>query len=102
PLGPVQAIRTEALRSLKLVSRGPGVSAEILVKLAAQSFRFGEVKLPETSARRSVAEARDLFATLIRYAVFTNDADNAHEGYNTLERLEAAPHYNAWLGSKLR
>jgi SAM-dependent methyltransferase len=28
--------------------------------------------------------------------------DNEHEGYNTLERLESAPHYNAWLGAKLR
>src|SRR5262249_6484685 len=35
-------------------------------------------------------------------ALFANDGDNAHEGYNTLERLESAPHYNAWLGSKLR
>jgi len=102
PLGPVQAIRTDALKSLKLVSAGPGVSAEILVKLAAQSFRFGEVTLPEASPRRSFKEARDLLATLLRYAVFANDADNAHEGYNTLERLESAPHYNAWLGSKLR
>jgi len=102
PLGPVQAIRTDALRSLRLVSTGPGVSAEILVKLAAQSFRFGEVTLSATGAQRSLAEARDLLATLARYALFTNDADNAHEGYNTLERLESAPHYNAWLGSKLR
>jgi SAM-dependent methyltransferase len=102
PLGTVQAIRTGALKSLKLVSTGPGVSVEILVKLAAQSFRFGEVTLPEGSPRRSLGEARDLVATLVRYAVFANDADNAHEGYNTLERLESAPHYNAWLGSKLR
>jgi SAM-dependent methyltransferase len=102
PLGPVQAIRTEALKSLKLVSTGPGVSAEILVKLAAQSFRFDEVTLPEESPPRSFGEARDLLATLLRYAVVANDADNAHEGYNTLERLESAPHYNAWLGSKLR
>ena len=101
PLGPVQAIRTEALKSLKLVSRGPGVSAEILVKLAAQSFRFHEVTL-RSEAPRSLSEARELVATFLRYAVFANDADNAHEGYNTLERLESAPHYNAWLGSKLR
>src|SRR5262249_37192967 len=47
-------------------------------------------------------EARDLLATLLRYAIFANDGDNAHEGYNTLERLESAPHYNAWLGAKLR
>jgi SAM-dependent methyltransferase len=102
PLGPVQAIRTDALRSLKLVSKGPGVSAEILVKLAAQSFRFHEVTLSDASGRRSMSEARDLVATFLRYAFFTNDVDGAHEGYNTLERLEAAPHYNAWLGSKLR
>jgi SAM-dependent methyltransferase len=102
PLGPVQAIRTNALRSLKLVSRGPGVSAEILVKLAAQSFRFQEVTLPEASGRRSMSEAQDLVATFLRYALFTNEVDGAHEGYNTLERLESAPHYNAWLGSKLR
>ena len=102
PLGPVQAIRTEALRSLKLVSKGPGVSAEILVKLAAQSFRFHEITLSARSGRRSLAQARDLVATFLRYALLTNDADNAHEGYNTLERLESAPHYNAWLGSKLR
>jgi SAM-dependent methyltransferase len=102
PLGPVQAIRTDALKSLKLVSKGAGVSAEILVKLAAQSFRFQEVSVPEANGQRTVAEARDLVATFLRYAVFTNDADNAHEGYNTLERLESAPHYNAWLGSKLR
>jgi SAM-dependent methyltransferase len=102
PLGPVQAIRTEALKSLKLVSTGPGVIAEILVKLAAQSFRFREVTLSDGSTRRSLAESRDLLATLVRYAIFANDADNAHEGYNTLERLESAPHYNSWLGSKLR
>jgi SAM-dependent methyltransferase len=102
PLGPVQAIRTDALKSLKLVSRGAGVSAEILVKLAAQSFRFQEVTLPEAAGRRSISEAKDLVATFVRYALFANDADNEHEGYNTLERLESAPHYNAWLGSKLR
>jgi len=102
PLGLVHAIRTEALKSLKLVSRGPGVSAEILVKLAAQSFRFHEVRLTNRSGRRSISEAKDLIATFLRYALLTNDADNAHEGYNTLERLESAPHYNAWLGSKLR
>ena len=39
---------------------------------------------------------------LLRYATTHNDADNAHEGYTTLSRMEAgAPHYNAWLGSKL-
>jgi SAM-dependent methyltransferase len=102
PLGPVQAIRTEALRSLRFVSTGPGVSAEILVKLAAQSFRFHEVTLPEATSQRSISEALDLVATFLRYALLTNDIDNAHDGYNTLERLESAPHYNAWLGSKLR
>jgi SAM-dependent methyltransferase len=102
PLSPVQAIRTEALRSLNLVSAGPGVSAEILVKMAAQSFRFDEVAIDGDSATRPRANAMDLVATFFRYAFLTNDADNSHDGYNTLERLESAPHYNAWLGAKLR
>ncbi len=49
-----------------------------------------------------MGDASDVVATFFRYAFLANDADNEHEGYNTLERLESAPHYNAWLGAKLR
>jgi SAM-dependent methyltransferase len=105
PLAPVRAVRTSALQSLRLVSDGPGIAAEILVKLAAQSFRFSEVEIERQDVRStpaSLAEVGAFLGTLFRYAFLTNEADNMHEGYNTLERLEAAPHYNAWLGSKLR
>src|SRR5207342_717968 len=36
------------------------------------------------------------------YATVHNDADNQHEVYNNLLRMERAPHYNAWLGRKIR
>ena len=49
------------------------------------------------SLGRLLAEAR----TLLRYAA-VNDADNLHEGYNTLLRMDGAPNYNKWLGQKLR
>jgi SAM-dependent methyltransferase len=90
---------------VRLVSNGAGIAAEILVKLAAQSFRFIEVELERSGVNggpTSLGDAGAFLATLFRYAFLTNDTDNLHEGYNTLERLEAAPHYNAWLGSKLR
>jgi SAM-dependent methyltransferase len=103
PLAPMRALRTTALNSVKLVSDGAGIGAEILMKLAAQSFRFTEVPVdPPLRGRPPLADLRDLLATFFRYAFLTNDADNAHEGYNTLERLEGAPHYNAWLGAKVR
>jgi phospholipid N-methyltransferase len=103
PLAPVRAMRTSALRSLKLISEGVGIGAEILVKLAAQSFRFSEVLAdPPLVGVPPLAEVRELLTTFFRYAFLTNDSDNAHEGYNTLERLEGAPRYNAWLGSKVR
>jgi SAM-dependent methyltransferase len=101
----MRAFRTSALQTLRLVSGGPGIAAEMLVKLAAQSFRFSEVELAQhnpVATSSSFADVGAFLTTLLRYAFLTNDADNQHEGYNTLERLEAAPHYNSWLGSKLR
>jgi SAM-dependent methyltransferase len=103
PLAPVRALRTSALKGLHLISEGAGIGAEILVKLAAQSFRFSEVPVdPPLRGTPPLADVRELLATFFRYAFLTNDSDNSHEGYNTLERLEGAPHYNAWLGSKVR
>ncbi len=103
PLAPVRALRTSALRSLKLVSEGAGIGAEILMKLAAQSFRFSEVPVERPlEGALPLADVREWLATFFRYAFLRNDTDDAHEGYNTLERLEGAPHYNGWLGSKVR
>jgi SAM-dependent methyltransferase len=102
PLSPVRAIRTDALRSLNLVAQGTAVTAELLVKLAAQRFRFAEIELDGKFPRRSVAVRIALISTLLRYGLLQNDTDNAHEGYNTLLQLDQAPRYNRWLGNKLR
>ena len=49
----MRAFRTSALQGLKLISDGPGIGAEILVKLAAQSFRFSEVSLDRADCCRA-------------------------------------------------
>jgi len=101
PLAPVRAVRTEAIRSLTL-SGGPGLAAELVIKLAAQAFRFGEVVVGSLRSQRQPADWVVLARTLLRYALFHNDTDNTHEGYNTLIQIDQAPRYNAWLGRKLR
>lgn len=105
PLSTVRAFRSDVLRKISFgEGSSDGVDAEILVKLAAQRFRFAEVAIAvapttaPTRARETLAAAR----TLLRYAALTNDADNQHEGYNTLARMEEAPNYNAWIGRRLR
>lgn len=100
PLSSVRAFRTDVLRGVTLASTDDGVDAELLVKLAAQRFRFAEVELPlaPNVVRAPLASARTLF----RYAALQNDSDDLHEGYNTLARMEEAPHYNAWVGRKVR
>jgi len=76
--------------------------AELLVKLAAQGFRGAHV--PVRSARPPSEPGLFLrrARALVRYLGLQNDADNAHEGYNTLARMESASHYNAWLGAQFR
>ena len=101
PLAPIRAVRTEAIRSLNL-SSGPGLAAELVVKLAAQAFRFKEVPVTPTGERRRPGEWLALGRTLLSYALFLNDTDNSHPGYNTLAQMDQAPRYNAWLGRKLR
>lgn len=99
----VKAFSGRALRSLTLTSPDEGVDAELTFKIAAQFYRVFEVPLRysapprKDSLPRLLAEAR----TLLRYASM-NDADNLHEGYNTLLRMDGAPRYNQWLGRRLR
>jgi 2-polyprenyl-3-methyl-5-hydroxy-6-metoxy-1,4-benzoquinol methylase len=102
PLSPIRAVRTDALRPLHLVSQGTAVTAELVVKLAAQCFRFSEVVIRAEFPRRSLASLAAIASTLLRYGLFKNDTDNTHEGYNTLLQIDQAPRYNAWLGRKLR
>ncbi|MFN7133289.1 MAG: methyltransferase domain-containing protein [Myxococcales bacterium] len=100
----LKAFRTELLRGMPLSSMDAGIDAEIAVKLAAQLFRIHEVPITVAGVpeREAVTRRLQRAATLVKYATTLNDADNMHEGYNTLLRMEeGAPRYNAWLGRKL-
>jgi SAM-dependent methyltransferase len=103
PLSGQRAFRTEALKSITLTSDDDAVDAELVVKLAARLYRLMEVPLalhasPHTPLGASLSRLR----TLMRYATVHNDADNQHEGYTTLERMDGAHNYNAWLGRRFR
>ena len=101
----MRAFRADLLRALPLTDAGEGLDVELAVKLAAQLFRIYEVPISVEGAAAtapSLGEQAARAAALARYALFTNDADGQHEGYNTLLRMEeGAPRYNAWLGRKL-
>lgn len=97
-LSPARAFRVTALASEPVRADGDEAEAEALVKLAAQRYRVTEVQVAARPAR-ALKTLGVLARTFGRYATVQNDADNEHDGYNTLAHLEAgAPNYNAWLG----
>jgi SAM-dependent methyltransferase len=101
----LKAFSTDVLRRITLTADDSGIDAEIAVKVAAQAYRLHEVPVAMRSGplQTRLSERLSRAATLIKYAIVANDTDNAHEGYNTLLRMEdGAPHYNAWLAKKLR
>ncbi len=101
PLSGQRAFRTAVLRDVRLSSTGPEVDSELLVKLAAQLYRFTEVPVPGGSKAKDAPALLKHAKKLFGYATMQNDSDNAHEGYNTLARMESgAPNYNAWLGRR--
>jgi SAM-dependent methyltransferase len=103
PLSGQRAFRTEALKSVSLTSEDEAVDAEIVVKLAAQLFRLTEVPLElDAVPHQPLASRLTRLRTLMRYATVRDDADNQHEGYTTLERMDGATNYNAWLGQRFR
>ncbi|SEM59179.1 Glycosyl transferase family 2 [Stigmatella aurantiaca] len=103
PLTGARAFRTEALRSVTLTCDDDAVDAELVVKLAAQLYRLAEVPLPLTAVpTRPLASHLSQLRTLMRYATVRDDADNQHEGYTSLERMDGAHNYNAWLGKRFR
>jgi SAM-dependent methyltransferase len=105
PLTGLRAVRTEALKAVTLTSEDDAVDAELVVKLAAQLYRLKEVPLPapvQAVPRRPLAAHLSRLRTLMRYATVRDDADNAHEGYSSLERMDGATRYNAWLGQRFR
>lgn len=100
----LKAFRAEILKGLPLAASNGGIDAEIAIKLAAQLFRIHEVPITVEAkrSREGLGHKLDRALTLLRYATTSNDADNRHEGYNTLLRMEeGAPRYNAWLARKL-
>jgi SAM-dependent methyltransferase len=104
PLSGQRAFRTPVLKEVSLRAAGAEVDPELLVKIAAQLYRIMEV--PVHLHGRAHRPAQDFLAqarSLLRYATTQNDADNAHEGYTTLARMEgAAPNYNTWLAQRFR
>jgi len=103
PLSGLRAFRTSVLREISLQHLGDDADAELLMKTAAQLYRFKEVAADARPASRAAGTVLSTGRTLLRYAITRNDADNAHDGYNTLARMEAgAPNYNAWLGARFR
>lgn len=100
PAPAVRAFRTSALRTLELRADGPEIDAEILVKLAARAFRVTAAPLSLLAADAPWADRLRRAAALLRYATVQNAQDNLHEGYNTLARMDGAPHYNAWIGKR--
>jgi len=103
PLTGQRAFRTEALRALTLTSDDEAIDAELLVKLAAQLYRVTERPVERTpNARPSRSIQLTQARTLLRYAATHDAADNQHEGYTTLERMQGAPNYNRWIGRRFR
>jgi SAM-dependent methyltransferase len=97
----VKAMQRAALVEMGLQSSDDGVDAEIAVKLASRHARIFEVPLPHSRPpAQGLGRALRGAKTLLSYALFSNDTDNQHEGYNTLLRMEGAPNYNSWLGRK--
>jgi SAM-dependent methyltransferase len=103
PLSGQRAFRTEALKSVTLTSDDDSVDAELVVKLAAQLYRLAEVPVTlGAPPRPPLGASLSRLRTLVRYATVRDDADNQHEGYTTLERMDGANNYNAWLGRRFR
>ncbi len=102
PLCRARAFRVEPLRAEPLRHDDDEAEAELLVKLAAQRYRFQDVVV-RFGGKRAATNVAQLTRTFGRYATVQNDADNEHEGYSTLARLEAgAPNYNRWLAGAFR
>jgi SAM-dependent methyltransferase len=95
-----QALRTTAARSLDLRSEGSGIDAEIVAKFARMRYRILEVPVRLESGAPLRQKGALLLSTL-RYAG-TDDAENEHGGYRTLQVMEQAPRYAEWLAGLMR
>ena len=98
----ITALRTAVLREMGLTSNDRGFDAELRVKLAARRFRFAETSSPLHATGRALNSPLRRAMAYVHYGLFSNDADNLREAYNTLALMDQAPRYNAWLGRRLR
>jgi SAM-dependent methyltransferase len=98
-----KAFRLEAARGLELRARGAGIDAELVAKFARMRYRILEVPVRFWPRRAGAAlrEKAELLLAAVRYA-YTDDAENEHGGYRTLQAMEQAPHYAAWLANLMR
>ena len=99
----LRAFRMEAVRpQLERSNGATEADTELLVRLSAQAFRLVPVSVEGARPEAPLQLQWQRAQALLRYLGLQNDADNVHEGYNTLARMESAPHYNAWLAAQFR
>ncbi len=95
-----KAIRLSALRGLTLRSTKDDVEAELLLRLAAQQYRFAEVPIGAITGPRPLAQLRAFSRVFVGGLSGEHEAEG-HDGAMTLHRLESgARNYNAWLGRR--
>jgi SAM-dependent methyltransferase len=98
-----KAFRTSAARGLELRAKGSGIDAELVAKFARMRYRILEVPVRfwPRQADGALREKAELLLAAFRYAR-TDDFDNEHGGYRTLQVMDHAPQYAAWLASVMR
>ena len=105
-LGGAKAFRSTKARELCLRGDGMAFDAELVAKFSRMRYRILEV--PVRSDARKQPEGRDrlgeslgLLRAALRYAR-VDDAENEHGGYRTLQVMDQAPRYAAWLVELMR
>lgn len=102
PLTGQRAVRTQVLRELALAREDEAVDVELVVKLAERLYRLEEVPLELMGELHSPWGANLSRLRLLWEQARQQSAPGRLEGYITLERMEGASNYNAWLGQRFR
>lgn len=102
PLTGQRAVRTQVLRELGLAREDEAVDVELVVKLAERLYRVEEVPLELAGELHSPWAANLARLRLLWEEARHESAPGRLEGYATLDRMEGASNYNAWLGQLFR
>ena len=95
------AVQTQALRQLTRVDESAPLEAQLAVDFQARGGRLEEVALEEEALDPvGVRERWSQWRTVLRRKL--SGDEGGVEGFVTLERMQAAPRYNAWLGQRFR